>query len=102
MSMPRQLLVDTNLTLLLVVGLTDREYIARHKRLAAYRVADFEALGATLRASSEMVFCPNVWTETSNLARCRATPGDLRPRVDAANAMSSQRKSGSIIPPARG
>ena len=74
MSMPRQLLVDTNLTLLLVVGLTDREYIAKHKRLAAYRVADFEALEAILRASSGMVFCPNVWTETSNLARYIAEP----------------------------
>ncbi|HEY9011175.1 MAG TPA: hypothetical protein VIN06_09160 [Devosia sp.] len=67
--MPKRVVLDTNLALLLVVGLTDRTYISRHKRLAAYRVEDFELLGMLIESHGGIVFCPNVLSETSNLLR---------------------------------
>lgn len=67
--MPRKVVLDTNLALLLVVGLTNPAYIAKHKRLAAYRQEDFWLLGTLLDSYAGIVFCPNVLSETSNLLR---------------------------------
>jgi len=65
--MPRQVVLDTNLALLLIVGLTNRNYIAKHGRLAAYRVDDYDLLSLLIESYAGIVFCPNVLTETSNL-----------------------------------
>jgi hypothetical protein len=65
--------LDSNLLLLLVVGLTSREYIAKHKRLKAFSVSDFlllqRLLGAhaTLAHMPNIVITPNTLTEASNL-----------------------------------
>lgn len=58
-------IVDTNLLLLLVVGLTDVDYIAKHKRLTKYTKDDFILLTDTI-GSSPIIFTPNTVTETSN------------------------------------
>jgi hypothetical protein len=67
--MPESILLDTNLALLLVVGITDRAFVGRHKRLTAYSEDDFDHLVSILDQSSRIEFCPNVWSETSNLVR---------------------------------
>lgn len=67
--MPEKILLDSNLALLLVVGLTDRSFVGRHKRLTVYSEEDFDHLVSILDQSSKIEFCPNVWSETSNLVR---------------------------------
>jgi hypothetical protein len=45
------LILDTNLLVLLVVGMTSRAYISRHKRLRAFLESDFDVLtGRPIRA----------------------------------------------------
>lgn len=70
----RKVLVDTNLTLLLAVGLTNRSYVSRHKRLAAYDIDDYETLYDLVNSFSGLVSCPNIWSETSNLVRYVGDP----------------------------
>ena len=68
------LLIDTNLLLLLVVGSTDRSYVSRHKRLQAYSLEDYDKVMSIVSGYSGLVTCPNVWTETSNLVRYAPEP----------------------------
>jgi hypothetical protein len=65
----RPLVVDTSLLVLLVVGLASKDFIAKHKRLREFSVADFTLLTDVLRAYSPIVVTTNVWTEVSNIAR---------------------------------
>jgi hypothetical protein len=76
---PRRLLLDTNLLILLVVGLTDLRIIARHKRLQhTYDVTDFREIVEYVRISDGLVFCPHVLAETSNLLRQTSEPDKSR------------------------
>lgn len=59
--------LDANLIVLLVVGLTDPNEIGRHKRLSGYDVRDFEILKSVLLGASRIIFTPNALTEASNL-----------------------------------
>ncbi len=78
----RPLAIDTNLLVLLVVGLASKDFLARHKRLREFSVADFDLLSSIVNTHSPIVITPNVWTETSNLARQIAQPArDLVSRV---------------------
>jgi hypothetical protein len=70
----RALLVDTSLLVLLVVGLASRDFIESHKRLREFSLADFDLLADILSRHAPIVVTPNVWTETSNLARQVAEP----------------------------
>lgn len=73
------IIIDTNLLLLLVVGATDPDYIAMHKRLAAdYTIHDFDQVSRIAGAHSEIVLLPNTLTEVSNLARQIANPARTR------------------------
>ena len=67
--MRRRFLIDTNLAILLVVGLTNRTFIARHKRLKGFDEIDFDLLRRLIGPPSAWVFTPNVLTEVSNLTR---------------------------------
>lgn len=66
---PRPLLLDTNLLVLLAVGLADPEKITSHKRLQKYDPVDFENLTTLVESSAKLILCPNIATETSNLIR---------------------------------
>ncbi|MGV3491543.1 MAG: PIN domain-containing protein [Devosia sp.] len=55
--------------LLLVVGLTDKSYIASHNRLDTFGEDDFDALRELIDGYDRIVACPNVWSETSNFVR---------------------------------
>jgi hypothetical protein len=62
----RQVALDSNLLVLLVVGSLAPSQIAGHKRLRAYDVEDFELLCRHLDGA-ELVTTPNAMTEASNL-----------------------------------
>lgn len=72
--MAKHVVLDTNLALLFAVGATDRKYVARHKRLGAYEVADYDLIFGLLDASAGIILCPNVVSETSNLIRYGPEP----------------------------
>jgi hypothetical protein len=65
----RTLILDTNLLVLLIVGMTSRAYIGRHKRLRAFSDSDFDLLTSFVVAASRIAVTPNTLTETSNLVR---------------------------------
>ena len=59
--------IDSNLLLLLVVGMTEKEYVSKHKRLQAFTLSDYDLLQEQLTVATEIVVTPNTLTETSNL-----------------------------------
>jgi len=61
------LIIDTQLLLLFVVGTTKRSYIRKHKRLHAYSEADFDLLQEVIAPYDNIMVTPNTLTETSNL-----------------------------------
>jgi len=62
-------LLDANLLCLLVVGLTDRAAVAGHRRLSAFDVSDFDAVVEITDLFDDIILCPQVVAETSNLLR---------------------------------
>lgn len=59
--------LDANLLLLLVVGLTARDYIPRHRRLKSFTPEDFDLLIDCIGLDGVVVTTPNALTEASNL-----------------------------------
>jgi len=49
--------------------MTNVAYISKHKRLREYDEIDYKLVTRLIEASSGILFCPNVLTETSNLIR---------------------------------
>jgi hypothetical protein len=72
--MPKTVALDANLLVLLVVGLTNPAYIAKHKRLTAYDLDAFRLLTGMLSAYEDVVVTPNILTEASNLLNYIADP----------------------------
>ncbi|MGE3782841.1 MAG: hypothetical protein AB7H71_08875 [Alphaproteobacteria bacterium] len=70
--------LDSNLLLLLVVGIADRTYIKKHKRLQAYNEGDFDLLRQLIAPMSTIVVTPNILTEASNFAQQIAEPARAR------------------------
>ncbi|MFZ5450700.1 MAG: PIN domain-containing protein [Thermodesulfobacteriota bacterium] len=62
-----KLVIDTNLLLLFVVGITNRNLITRHKRLKEFCLEDYDLLCQVIKSSFEVLVTPNTLTETSNL-----------------------------------
>ncbi len=60
-------LLDTNVLLLLLIGLTDRRLIARHKRTTQFRPLDFDLLVRFLGGFERRLVTPHILTEVSNL-----------------------------------
>jgi hypothetical protein len=65
----KTVIVDANLLLLLVVGLTRRSYIEKHKRLQEYEEYDFDLLKTLIDSAAKVIVTPNTLTETSNLVK---------------------------------
>jgi hypothetical protein len=70
--------LDSNLLLLLIVGIADRTYIRKHRRLQAYSEDDFDLLRRLIGPMSAIIVTPNVLTETSNFAQQIAEPARTR------------------------
>lgn len=67
-------LLDTNLLLLYVVGAHDRDLIPRFKRTAAFTPEDFRILTETLDSFGHVLTTPHILTQVSNLAGQFAEP----------------------------
>jgi hypothetical protein len=79
-SAPKPITIDTNLLVLLIVGLTDPTYIGRHKRLAGvYGERAFRSLEALLATAPRLVITAHILTEASNLLRQTSEP--MRSRI---------------------
>lgn len=70
--------LDSNLLLLLVVGLADRTYIGKHRRLQSYSERDFDLLRQLIAPMSTIIVTPNILTEVSNFAKQIAEPARTR------------------------
>ncbi len=58
--------LDTNLLLLLIVGLVARDAIVGHKKLGQYDSAAFDLLIVVIGTTDKILTTPNVLTEVSN------------------------------------
>lgn len=63
----KQIILDSNLLVLLIVGLTDPNLISKHKRTKSYENEDFDLLANILSNYDQVVVTPHILTETSNL-----------------------------------
>lgn len=72
--MPNIIAVDAGVLVLLIVGLTDRNLISRHKRLDGYTIKDFELLVKIIENYDEAVVIPNTLTEAGNFLKHIAEP----------------------------
>lgn len=63
----RGIIIDTNLLILLVVGMASRDYIKNHRRLKSYNSDDYDLLVSIASNFGHIVLTPNTLTETSNL-----------------------------------
>ncbi len=61
------LIIDTNLLVLFIVGITNRNLITKHRRLKAFSLEDFDLLCQLIESSLQILVTPNTLTETSNL-----------------------------------
>lgn len=61
------LLLDTNLFVLLVIGLINRKEIQENKRTKAYTTEDFDILFKFIESFQKIVVTPQILAETSNL-----------------------------------
>jgi rRNA-processing protein FCF1 len=67
--MPSRIVLDTSILLLLLVGLADRNLVAKHKRTRTYEPAGFDTLVRLIKPFAAVVITPQVLAETSNLLR---------------------------------
>jgi len=59
--------IDTNVFILLIVGLINPSDIEKHKRLSIYKAEHFDLLVSMLSKYDTILTCPNVITEIDNL-----------------------------------
>ncbi|MDF0600382.1 hypothetical protein P1J78_06545 [Psychromarinibacter sp. C21-152] len=74
-----EVLIDTNLVLLFVVGEANPGAISTHRRLGAFDATDLALLKNRLARYSGHVTLPNILTETSNLLRIGKDPRSAEP-----------------------
>ena len=92
----RSILVDTQSLILLVVGLTKPNLIARHKRTRdAYTQTDLDILLEPLGFSPEFLFCPHVAAEASNLIGQYGEPDRSSVMATPKALSTTRRKRGS-------
>jgi len=60
-------LLDTNLFILLIVGLADKSYIAKHKRTQTFTEDDFDTLVKIIGKYSQLIITSHCLSEVSNL-----------------------------------
>lgn len=63
----RGLLLDTNLFVLLIIGMIDKKGVPNNKRTSAYTQEDFEMLLSFIGQFSKIIVTPHIMAETSNL-----------------------------------
>lgn len=78
MKSDRPLILDANLAVLLIVGLTDPRLIRSHRNLTAYDSRDFELVKNIVSMSTELIWCPHLLSEVSSLTRQIGGPARRR------------------------
>ena len=68
------LFIDSNLLLLLVVGRSSRDIIAKHKRLRQYTARDYDILLDLLADVDQVLVTPHTLAEASNLLAQHGEP----------------------------
>ena len=71
---PKNVYLDANLLVLLVVGETDSKIIAKHKRLSEFDEEDYERLVELVGRMGQILVTPNTLTEASNLLAQHGEP----------------------------
>lgn len=61
------MIIDSNLLVLLIVGTTGRELIAKHKRSRQFRADHYDRLIQVIATADRVIVTPNTLTEASNL-----------------------------------
>ena len=72
--MTKPILLDTQLIVLLVVGLTSKAIIGKHKKLSEFSTDDFELLELLLGDDPKLVLLPNTVSEAGSLLRQHRNP----------------------------
>ena len=90
--------LDSNLLLLLVVGMTSRHFVEKHKRLQAFTAEDFDLLQEQLSVATEIVVTPNTLTETSNLIDHIADPARAQIYSTLRSVLNSPNTSERFVP----
>src|ERR1044071_4201631 len=67
-------ILDSNLLVLFIVGKTSPGLIEKHRRLQAYSESDFDLLIEFIAPMSQVIVTPNTLTEASNLLKHIAEP----------------------------
>jgi hypothetical protein len=68
MTMPKRLIIDTNLLLLLVIGAVEEgRHIRNSKRLNAFNITDYDNILKIMCDHDEVFVTPYIATEVSNL-----------------------------------
>ena len=86
--MPSGYYIDANLLVLLVVGITGRHIVGKHRRTVDFTPEDYDLLARMLETSSEILVTPNILTEASNLLAQHREPqrtqlmAELRTLID--------------------
>ncbi len=62
-----ELLVDTNLLVLFLIGLYDQKLMRSNKRTSSYSIEDFEYVQTYIANASKVYVTPSILTEVSNL-----------------------------------
>ena len=77
MTPGRQLILDANLAVLLIVGLADPRLVASHRNLKSYDLKDLDLLKAAVSMSGDLLWCPHLASEVSNLIRQIGGPAKI-------------------------
>lgn len=78
-------LLDSNLLVLLVIGVVNKRWIGRHKRSRAFEPSDWELL-LDLINQRPVLTTPHILTEASNLLRSGGLKGEAEEQLMAALA----------------
>lgn len=88
----KQIVIDSNLLVLLVVGLTDRNLIGKHKRTKSFDKEDFKLLTDALANFDQIIVTPHILTEASNLLSQIAELAMSAVRKTLAGLLESQKE----------
>lgn len=92
MTSPKQIVIDSNLLVLLVVGLTDLNLVGKHKRTKSFEAADYKLLADSLANFDQIVVTPHILTETSNLVSQVGEPAMSALRTTLAKLLETQKE----------